>query len=161
MTSNEARQRLEALGLGEEASSVLFDHFADAERREHDFARHHLRPVLVARGGHHWHAEQVASTLAWFVREAGSFERRMSWFPWQSEQTALPVSPAFFDATPWTLCSYAAIAFWSGRLYFFSIAWSLWHRRQVATMLRRKVRAAGSFGFHCWAPAGLLTSSHS
>ena len=71
----------------------------------------------------------------------------MAWLPWQSTQTALPVSPDFLDAIPWTLCSYAAITFWSGRLYFFSIAWSLWHRRQVATMLSRKVLAAGSFGF--------------
>ena len=57
----------------------------------------------------------------------------MAWLPWQSTQTALPISPDFFDAIPWTLCSYAASTSWSGRCWYFSSrARSLWHRRQVA-----------------------------
>ena len=42
MTSEEARARLEALGLGAAAVGVLVDHFADAERRGkvgHGFSR--------------------------------------------------------------------------------------------------------------------------
>src|SRR5512141_862120 len=77
-------------------------------------------------------------------------------------QTALPVSPHFFEAIPWTLCSYAAITFTSGRLCFCSIAWSLWHRRQVATIFSRKVRDAGSFGLRIsclpWHPSHPGTS---
>lgn len=42
MTADEARARLEALGLDEEATTVLLDHFCDAERRGktgHGYAR--------------------------------------------------------------------------------------------------------------------------
>ena len=86
----------------------------------------------------------------------------MAWLPWQSMQTALPINPDFFDAIPCTLCSYAAITYSSGRLYFRSIARSLWHRRQVAAMFSRKVRAAGSFGLRMscvpWQPSHPGTS---
>jgi len=62
-----------------------------------------------------WHFPHIVGMFCRWVADLGSSAGSMPWFPWQSEQTALPVSPAFFDASPWTLCSYAAMSFWSGR----------------------------------------------
>ena len=53
-----------------------------------------------------WQREQVASTLAWFVRDAGSFARRMSCVPWQSVQVAATVLPPLRDL-PWTVPLYS------------------------------------------------------
>ena len=49
-----------------------------------------------------WHFAHVASTLAWFVRDCGSFVRRMSCVPWQSAQAAATALPPL-RATPCTV----------------------------------------------------------
>ncbi len=41
-----------------------------------------------------WHAAQVASRLAWLVRDAGSLDRRMSCVPWQSVHDAASDLPS-------------------------------------------------------------------